>query len=230
MTEPTDEDKQRQGATSMYFRAPEVTTFRNRPELDLVRQVPNTKQVVNVTQKPVELYRWIYRHFNGAGDKMTVLSVCDGTASAVVAALANGHDAVGVDYSLTQHTYARSRLSQFARLEALRVTMVTGTTDEQVVACKQLCTELGIAGPLSTGSLTQAEVAAKWGSIQVQPSGAAPQGDAAASGLAPGAVAGPGPSGLASAPAAASALRPLAGPKYVAICPHTLSRFTCIYM
>lgn len=95
--------------------------------------------MVNSTQKPVEAYRWINRHFNPTGDKLNILSLCDGTGSAVVAAVADGHNAVGVESLATMHHFARVRLGEYTAVEGLRVKMVTAEHDEQLEAAVQFC-------------------------------------------------------------------------------------------
>ena len=65
-----------------------------RPELDA--QVRIQGKALNKAQKPHELYRWIFRKFTPVG--APILSLFEGTGSAMVAALVEGCSVVGVDY------------------------------------------------------------------------------------------------------------------------------------
>lgn len=170
-----EEDNQRLGATTLYFTPPEratvpdpvrpgnipdISSLRNRPELDSLL-VNVSGQTVNVTQKPVELYRWIHRHFSD-GDKLRVLSLCDGTGSAVIAAAADGHDAVGIDYNRKMHVAARNRMTTFDQLESLRLQLYQPDESVQVKASKKFAAEVSRTGPMWTADLSWREVALKW--------------------------------------------------------------------
>lgn len=149
------EDNYRLGLTSLHFSAPESRSLRNRPELDSVVK-DHLDLTINATQKPVEVYRWINRHF--LSGKSSVLSVCDGTGSATVAAAADGHNVVGVDYSTIQHLAAKQRLNLLTNLEECRISMLHGTEEEQKKAALKFCTILKKKDGVNTADLTAEQV------------------------------------------------------------------------
>lgn len=77
---------------------------------------------------------------------MSVLSLCDGTGTAVVAALADGHDAAGIDKSPAMHDAAVTRLGEYMALEECRVKMISDNKDEQADGAARFCIILGLPG------------------------------------------------------------------------------------
>lgn len=104
-----------------------------RPELDC--RFEDALGAHNPCQKSIELERWLVRHFSKQGD--TVLSLCCGSGSTILAALLEGRNAVGID---TNPTLACSRVQEFQDTELLllRAFKVTGTSDEQREAAAAL--------------------------------------------------------------------------------------------
>ena len=76
-------------------------------------------QWINATQKSVEECRCLVRHLTP--QQGLVLSVCNGTGTAMIAAALEGRSSVGVDKSLLQCTWARRRLQTFFHRENLLV-------------------------------------------------------------------------------------------------------------
>lgn len=64
--------------------------------------------VVNPYQKPIGLGSWFVTHFSRVGD--WVLDLCCGTGATLVAALLHGRNASGVDKSLVQVGFVKSRV------------------------------------------------------------------------------------------------------------------------
>ena len=77
-----------------------------RPELDAQQRVGS--KVLNKAQKPHELYRWIFKKFTPA--KASILSLCEGSGTACVAALVEGHSVTGVDYCAEMVNYSYQRV------------------------------------------------------------------------------------------------------------------------
>jgi len=80
-----------------------------RPEIDC--QVRTLGLILNRAQKPVDLYRWLLRHFSAPGDN--VLSLHEGTGSAAMASILESRSVIGVDYCLEMIVQARSRLARY---------------------------------------------------------------------------------------------------------------------
>lgn len=78
-------------------------------------QVKVNGLLLNPSQKPVELMRWLVRHFSKVGDR--VLSLFDGTGTTTVAALMEGRHCVGLDYCTEMHQQASFRVQTFLKTE-----------------------------------------------------------------------------------------------------------------
>ena len=54
--------------------------------------------MLNACQKPVDLYRWLIRHFSD--EQVPVLSLFEGAGTGSMAALLEGRDVLAVDYCM----------------------------------------------------------------------------------------------------------------------------------
>ena len=69
--------------------------------------------VVNKTQKSIELMRWIVR--TCSKEQEPILSLFDGTGTATLASVIEGHCAVGLDYSEVMHETAVKRMTEWKK-------------------------------------------------------------------------------------------------------------------
>ena len=95
------------------FQPPRKRSKYGRPEVDALLYAGT--QVVNPTQKSLEETRLLVRTLAPRGG--SVLSMCNGTGTALVAAAMEGRHAVGVDLSERQCSHARKRLRVFCARE-----------------------------------------------------------------------------------------------------------------
>ena len=102
------------GARFQYsFAPPRKASKYGRPEVDAV--LYNRADPVNPTQKSIEETRLLIRTLAPRGG--SVLSMCNGTGTALIAAAIEGRHAVGVDLSPRQCSHARRRLRVFVSRE-----------------------------------------------------------------------------------------------------------------
>lgn len=84
----------------------------------------------------VQPCRWLLRHF---GDTSSgVLALCMGSGSDVLAALLEGFDVVGVDYSTTMFNAARARVEAFASTQKDLLTIAMELALQDVTASDYL--------------------------------------------------------------------------------------------
>jgi hypothetical protein len=126
-----------------------------RPEMD-ARLIGDQGQDINRTQKSLDECRLIIRLCTpGEG---WVLSVCNGTGTAMIAAALEGRSSVGIENSVTQNVMCRKRIDTFLHKEAL---LVAALEDDRSVHSKsvlQVVTESTEWGQLvDTTRTTQGE-------------------------------------------------------------------------
>lgn len=125
----------RLGGRFLYsFPPPLVDSKYGRTDVDA--QLREDGAAVNPTQKSVEETRLLVRTLAPQGG--AVLSLCNGTGTALVAAAMEGRMAVGVDDSRRQCEFTAKRLKAFARREQLARRVVEGGFDAKSSAFRQL--------------------------------------------------------------------------------------------
>ena len=97
-----------------HFPQPNGISRYGNPSEDCIVKVNNL--TLNPCQKPVELMRWIIRHFSNPSDQ--VLSLCEGTGTSCIAAAIEGRNIVGVDYLPEMFEGAAMRIRNFLDAEA----------------------------------------------------------------------------------------------------------------
>ena len=101
------------GRFQYHFQPPRKRSKYGRPEVDALLYAGT--HLVNPTQKSIEETRLLVRTLAPRGG--SVLSMCNGTGTALVAAAMEGRHAVGVDLSQRQCSHARTRLRVFCLRE-----------------------------------------------------------------------------------------------------------------
>lgn len=105
------------GRFTFSFPPPQVHSRYGR--LDIDGELMDGKSKVNATQKGVEETRLLIRQLAPEGG--SVLSVCNGTGTALVAAAMEGRNALGIDNDEYQCRWARRRMRAFEAREAYTV-------------------------------------------------------------------------------------------------------------
>ena len=109
----TAEESPLRGRFMYHFRPPRIDSKYGRPEVDAL--LYSGKIAVNQTQKSVEETCLLVCTLAPGGG--SVLSMCNGTGTALVAAALEGRHAVGVDLSERQCKFAMRRLRVFCARE-----------------------------------------------------------------------------------------------------------------
>lgn len=128
------EDSRLQGRFQYSFPSPQSASKYGRPEVD--SELRDNGAPVNPTQKTIEETRLLIRVL--APRRGAVLSVCNGTGTALVAAALEGRHAVGIDNSGRQCEWAKRRIRDLAHRESLLLSAMAEGLDDNCDAMRAL--------------------------------------------------------------------------------------------
>lgn len=131
----TDPEDSILGANPLrFFLKPGNYSKFGRAEVDAI--VMKGDKALNPTQKSVEAMRWLVRHFgrSGAGLPGMVVSACDGTGTATVAALLEGRNVIAFEKSASQVELSSHRVNRLLANENSKVQVFVGAAEKLEVA------------------------------------------------------------------------------------------------
>jgi hypothetical protein len=144
------------GRFTFSFPRPEKRSRYMRPELDAVL-CGDLGEEVNRTQKSIDECRLIIRLCTP--NQGWVLSICNGTGTAMIAAALEGRSCVGVEKSVSQNVMCMKRIDTFLHKEGLLLAALEEDRNPGSAAVRQLVQESTDVGQLmDTAGTTQGEV------------------------------------------------------------------------